>query len=184
MKSVNEAIKLIEKKHSLAENILAKKLSASDYEGDFYSNNYIQLTRGTMEVIRFESKAYERLMGNIEIIPEDYNPFVELLQHVYSVEVPISNDVETEIKGYLSEIEDELRTTYDWYSGTDSNHHHQQIDYYLSNPKYFNDVLRLKNHLTHLEGHLMQLKNTITLAYNNIHKELTPNAPYRTGRID
>ncbi|MCK5402269.1 MAG: hypothetical protein KAJ28_11605 [Flavobacteriaceae bacterium] len=178
MKSVTELIKMSEKFDSLAKNILAKKLTASDYEGDLWSNEYIRLTRGTVETVQFESNAYDRLMGNIEIIPEKYNAIVVELQRVYGVEVPISIEVENDFRAYLNEIENKLRNTYDWYSMTDSIHYQQQINYYLNNPQYFNDVSGLQRHVIHLNGHLDQLKVAIAVAYNKIHQELLSNSSF------
>ena len=172
MKSVDVLIKMSKKYDSLAKNILAKKLTASDYEGDLWNNENIRLTRGTVETVRFERKAYDRLMGNIEIIPRAYNPIVESLQHVYSVEIPILTDVENDFRNYINEIENKLRNTYEWYSMTDKVHYQQQINYYLNNPKYFNDISGLQRHVLHLIVHLNELKAAITIAYNKIHKAL------------
>lgn len=178
MKSVDEVIKVSKEFDSLAKIILEKKLTASDYQGEVWSNEYISLTRGTMEPVRFERNGYDRLMGNIEIIPIEYNPIVEELQRVYGEEVPITSDVESDIRAYLIEIENKLQENYDWYSMTDSIHSQQQIKYYLSNPQYFNDVSRLQKHMRHIGGHLNGLKEAITLAYNRIHKELLSGAPF------
>ncbi len=178
MKSVDEEIKITKEFDSLAKIILEKKLTASDYQGDVWSNQYIHLTRRTMEIIRFEKKGYERLMGNIEIIPIEYNPIVEELQQVYGVEVPTTNEVETDIRAYLNEIEKKLKDNHDWYSMTDSVHSYQQIEYYLSNPQYFNDVSRLQKHMLHIYEHLIDLKIAIAMAYNKIHLELLSNMPF------
>jgi len=178
MKSVDEVIKISIEFDSLAKIILEKKLTASDYQGDLWSNEYIYLTRGTMESVRFERNGYDRLMGNIEIIPIEYNPIVEDLQRVYGEEVPVTSDVESDIRAYLIEIENKLQENYDWYSMTDSIHSQQQIKYYLSNPQYFNDVSRLQKHMLHLRGHLNELKSAITVAYNKLHKELLSGAPF------
>ena len=178
MKSVDEVIKISNEFDSLAKIILEKKLTASDYQGELRSNEYIRLTRGTWESVRFERNGYDRLMGSIEIIPIEYNPIVEELQRVYGEEVPISSDVESDIRTYLIEIENKLQENYDWYSLTDSIHSQQQIKYYLSNPQYFNDVSRLQKHMLHISDHLNDLKEAITVAYNRIHKELLSGAPF------
>ena len=60
MKSVDEVIKVSKEFDSLAKLILEKKLTASDYQGNLWSNEYIYLTRGTMEPVRFERNGYDR----------------------------------------------------------------------------------------------------------------------------
>ena len=176
--AINEVLEIIEMGDSLANRILEKKLTASDYQGPLYNNKVIEFTRGNIEVIQYETNAYNRLMESIEIIPEEYNPIIELLQDVYSLEMPISHGVEVEIKNYKIQIEDHLRKTFDWYSGTDSIHKQQELEYYLNDPMYFNNVLMLQRHINHLSVHMRSLKAAITIAYNKIHKELTPNAPF------
>mgnify|MGYP003634995290 CR=1 FL=1 len=178
MKSVDEVIKISREFDSLSKIVLEKKLTASDYQGEVWNNEYIYLTRRTMEIIRFEKSGYDRLMGNIEIIPIEYNPLVEELQRVYGEEVLITTEVETDIRTYLNEIEKNLKDNYDWYSMTDSIHSQQQIDYYLSNSQYFNDVSMLQKYMIHIGDHLKDLKSAITVAYNKIHKELLSDKPF------
>lgn len=175
---IAEVLDYIEENDSLANIILKKELSAADYVGDIWTNSFIGLTRRSMEVVHYNSTAYERLMGNIEIIPDEFDEMIKLLHHVYNQEIPIAMGVEREVKTFLSSIEDELRISQAWYSMTEPEHQKRAVDYYLNDPIYLNNVYRLKGHLTHLTVHLYQLRSQINLAYNEMYWDLFSETPF------
>ena len=97
-------------KDSIGNLILSKTLSLDDYKKKHqsmvaFTNHLIY----EFEPFQFQRQAYDRLMANIENIPEDYVPIVNLLQDVYSKEVPVVNEVALELKNFIDEIEDKYQ---------------------------------------------------------------------------
>lgn len=166
-------IQFSEFKDSLNNLVLNNSLSYTDYVSSGQgSRSLSRLLSYEFEPFQFENQAYERLMANIEIIPDEYMSIVKMLQDVYSKEVPVVNEVAVEAKNFVDEIEDKYQTTYDWYSNTDSLHFRQKVDYMLNNPKYLNDVKRHQAIINHLLAHLNTIKRNISIAYSKIHHQL------------
>ena len=176
---INRFIELSEFKDSLNTMVLNKDLTYRDYElsGQGFSGLGRLLTY-EIEPFQFENQAYERLVANIEIIPDEYITIVEMLQDVYGKEVPVVNEVAVEVKNFVDEIEDKYQSSFDWYSNTDSLHFRQKVDYMLTNPKYLNDVRRHQYIVDHLLGHLNTLKTNVSIAYSKIHNELMFDEPF------
>ena len=176
---INRYIGFCEFKDSLNNLLLTQDLSFKDYELSGQGPRGLgRLLTYEIEPFQFEDQAYERLMANMEIIPKEYMPIVEMLQDVYSKEVPVVNEVAIEIKSFVDEIEDKYQTNFDWYSNTDDVHFKQKVDYMLTNPKYLNDVRRHQYIIDHLLGHLNTLKTNVSIAYSKIHNELMYNEPF------
>ena len=176
---INRFIEFCEFKDSLNTMLLTKNLSYKDYELSGQSRRSIALLLTyEFEPFQFENQAYERLVANIEIIPDEYMPIVKMLQDVYSKEVPVVNEVAIEVKNFVDEIEDKHQTSFDWYSNTDSLHFREKVDYMLTNPKHLNDVRRHQYIIDHLLGHLNTLKTNVSIAYSKIHEELMFNEPF------
>ena len=170
---INRFIEFCEFKDSLNTMLLTKDLSYKDYELSGQSSRSIaRLLTYEFEPFQFENQAYERLVANIEIIPDEYIPIVEMLQDVYSKEVPVVNEVAIEVKDFVDEIEDKHQSSFNWYSDTDSTHFRQKVNYMLTNPKHLNDVRRHEYIIDHLLGHLNTLKTNVSIAYSKIHEEL------------
>ncbi len=176
---INRFIEFCEFKDSLNALVLTKNLSYKDYELSGQGFRGLgRLLNYEFEPFQFESQAYDRMMANMEIIPDEYIPIVEMLQDVYSKEVPVVNEVAIEVKTFVDEIDDKYQTTYDWYSNTDSLHFKQKIAYMLNNPKHLNDVRRHQYIIGHLMGHLNTLKTNVSIAYSKIYEELMFNEPF------
>ena len=177
---INTYIEGFNIKDSIGNLILSKTLSLDDYEdntpqfGGGLRNHLIY----EFEPFQFQSQAYDRLMANIENIPEDYVPIVNLLQDVYSKEVPVVNEVALELKNFIDEIEDKYQNSYEWYSNADSIHFKQKVAYMISDPLYLNDVKRHQKIADHLKRHLIALKMQISIAYSRIHDQLNYNHPF------
>ena len=176
---INRFIELSEFKDSLNTMLLSKDLTYRDYElsGQGFDGLGRLLTY-EFEPFQFENQAYERLVANIEIIPDEYITIVEMLQDVYSKEVPVVNEVAIEVKNFVDEIEDKYQSSFDWYSNTDSLHFRQKVDYMLTNPKHLNDVRRHQYIVDHLLGHLNTLKTNVSIAYSKIHDDLMFDEPF------
>lgn len=176
---INRFIEFSEFKDSLNTMLLTKDLSYKDYELSGQSSRSIaRLLTYEFEPFQFENQAYDRLVANIEIIPDEYIPLVEMLQDVYSKEVPVVNEVALEVKNFVDEIEDKYQSSFDWYSDTDSTHFRQKVNYMLNNPKHLNDVRRHQYIIDHLLGHLSTLKTNVSIAYSKIHEELMFNEAF------
>ena len=172
-------ISFLEEKDSLNNLVLNQKPSFNDYllngSGTFGLN---KLLESEFEPFQFERQAYERLIANIEIVPEEYMDIVEMLQEVYTKEAPVVNEVALEIKGFIDEIEDKYQTNYEWFSQADSAHIRQKIEYITTSPFYLNDVKRHQNLTRHLLGHLYSTKTNVSIAYSKIHKQVTFDLPF------
>ncbi|OIQ27077.1 MAG: hypothetical protein BM564_13500 [Bacteroidetes bacterium MedPE-SWsnd-G2] len=176
---INRWMEFCEYKDSLNTLVLTKDLTYQDYElSGQGSRSLSRILTYEIEPFQFANQAYERLMANIEIIPDEYIPIVEILQDVYGKEVPVVNEVTLEAKSFVDEIEDKYQTTYDWYSNTDSSHFRQKVDYMLNNAKHLNDVRRHQYIIEHLMGHMNTLKANVSIAYSKIHNELMFNEPF------
>ena len=176
---INRFIEFCKFKDSLNKMLLTKDLSYKDYELSGQGSGGLgRLLTYEFEPFQFENQAYERMMANIEIIPDEYMSIVEMLQDVYGKEVPVVNEVAIEIKTFVDEIDDKYQATFDWYSNTDSIHFRQKVDYMLANPKHLNDVRRHQNIVNHLLDHLNTLKTNVSLAYSKIHDELMFDEPF------
>lgn len=176
---INRFIEFCEFKDSLNTMLLTQDLSYKDYElSGQNSRSIARLLTYEFEPFQFENQAYERLMANIEIIPEEYITIIEMLQDVYSKEVPVVNEVAIEVKNFVDEIEDKYQSSFDWYSNTDSLHFRQKAEYMLNNPKHLNDVRRHQYIINHLLGHLKTLKTNVSIAYSKIHDELMFDQPF------
>ena len=176
---INRFIELSEFKDSLNTMVLSKDLTYRDYELSGQGFNGLgRLLTYEIEPFQFENQAYERLLANIEIIPDEYITIVEMLQDVYSKEVPVVNEVAIEVKSFVDEIEDKYQSSFDWYSNTDSLHFRQKVNYMLTNPKHLNDVRRHQYIVDHLLGHLITLKTNVSIAYSKIHNELMFDEPF------
>ena len=176
---INRWMEFCELKDSLNTLVLTKDLTYQDYElSGQGSRSLSRILTYEIEPFQFANQAYERLMANIEIIPDEYMPIVEILQEVYGKEVPVVNEVTLEAKSFVDEIDDKYQTTYNWYSNTDSSHFKQKIDYMLNDPKHLNDVRRHQNIIEHLMGHMRIVKTNVSIAYSKIHEELMFNEPF------
>ena len=166
-------------KDSIGNLILSKTLSLDDYEEKTpqfggLANHLIY----EFEPFQFQRQAYDRLMANIENIPEDYVLIVNLLQDVYSKEVPVVNEVALELKNFIDEIEDKYQNRHEWYSDVDSTHFKQKVAYMMSDPLYLNDVKRHQKIADHLKRHLVALKMQISIAYSKIYDQFKYNLPF------
>jgi len=176
---INRWMDFCEFKDSLNTMVLTKDLSYEDYEFSGQGSRGIgRLLNYEFEPFQFKNQAYERMMANVEIIPDEYMPIVEMLQDVYGKEVPVVNEVAIEIKTFVDEIDDKYQTTYDWYSNTDSIHFRQKVDYMLNNPKHLNDVRRHQYLMDHIIGHMNILKTNVSIAYSKIHEEIMFDEPF------
>ncbi|MDT0558796.1 hypothetical protein RM697_09060 [Ichthyenterobacterium sp. W332] len=176
---INRFIGFCEFKDSLNTMLLTKNLSYKDYELSGQGHYGLgRLLTYEFEPFQFENQAYERLVANIEIIPDEYMPIVKMLQDVYSKEVPVVNEVAIEVKNFVDEIEDKYQSSFDWYSNTDSTHFRQKVNYMLDNPKHLNDVRRHQYIIDHLLGHMNTLKTNVSIAYSKIHNELMFDEPF------
>lgn len=166
-------------KDSIGNLILSKTLSLDDYKEK--TPQYGGLANHLIyefEPFQFQRQAYDRLMANIENIPEDYVPIVNLLQDVYSKEVPVVNEVALELKNFIDEIEDKYQNRYEWYSNADSTHFKQKVAYMMGDPLYLNDVKRHQKIADHLKRHLVALKMQISIAYSKIYDQFNYNHPF------
>ena len=170
-------------KDSIGNLILNKTITPADYKktnpqfGGSIANHLIY----EFEPFQFQRQAYDRLMANIENIPEDYVPIVNLLQDVYSKEVPVVNEVALELKNFIDEIEDKYQNKYEWYSNADSTHFQQKVAYMLNDPLYLNDVQRHQKIADHLKRHLIALKMQISIAYSRIYNQFNYEHPFPDG---
>lgn len=179
---INTYIEGFNIKDSIGELILSKSLSLDDYEER--TPQYGGLANHLIyefEPFQFQRQAYDRLMANIENIPEDYVPIVNLLQDVYGKEVPVVNEVALELKNFIDEIEDKYQNRYEWYSNTDSTHFEKRTAYMLGNPLYLNDVKRHQKIADHLKRHLLALKLQISIAYSKIYDQFEYSLPFPDG---
>jgi hypothetical protein len=175
--TINFQIKLYERKDSLSDKVLSKTLKESDYSSDKNRKNlYSTLIEGQVEPYRFETNAYQRLIDNIEIVPEKYIHLVEIIQDVYGDEAIVTNDVLKEEKVFLEQIQNRYQNKYDWYSETEENHYNDKVDYLLHNKQHFNDIRRSQKITKHLLEHLNILKQKASYAYNLIHYSLSLDA--------
>ena len=176
---INRWMEFCELKDSLNTLVLTKDLTYQDYElSGQGSRSLSRILTYEIEPFQFANQAYDRLMANIEIIPDEYIPIVEMLQDVYGKEVPVVNEVTLEAKSFVDEIEDKYQTTYDWYAIKDRTHFKQKVDYMLNNPKHLNDVRRHQYIIEHLMGHMNILKTNVSIAYSKIYEELMFNEPF------
>ena len=119
IKTINFQIEFNERRDSLSNIVLSKTLKVSDYTVNKNGNNpYLTLIEEQIEPYRFETNAYNRLINNIEIIPEKYMHIVERLQDVYGDEALVTNNVVIEKKVFLEKVQDVYQSNYDWYSRT------------------------------------------------------------------
>lgn len=176
---INTYIQGFNIKDSIGNLILSKTLSLADYKEKIpqyggLANHLIY----EFEPFQFQRQAYDRLMANIENIPEDYVPIVNLLQDVYSKEVPVVNEVALELKNFIDEIEDKYQNRYEWYSNADSTHFKQKVAYMMGDPLYLNDVKRHQKIADHLKRHLAALKMQISIAYSRMYDQFNDNHPF------
>ena len=116
IKTINFQIEFNERRDSLSNIVLSKTLKVSDYTVNKNGNNpYLTLIEEQIEPYRFETNAYNRLINNIEIIPEKYMHIVERLQDVYGDEALVTNNVVIEKKVFLEKVQDVYQSNYDWY---------------------------------------------------------------------
>ena len=175
--TINFQIKLYERKDSLSDKVLSKTLKVSDYSSDKNRKNlYSTLIEGQVEPYRFETNAYQRLIDNIEIVPEKYIHLVEIIQNVYGDEAIVTNDVLKEEKVFLEQIQNRYQNNYDWYSETEENHYNDKVNYLLHSKQHFNDIRRSQKITKHLLEHLNVLKQKASYAYNLIHYSLSLDA--------
>jgi len=176
---INSYLGFCDFKDSLNTLVLNKTLTFKNYESAGKGfRSLSRLLNYEFEPFQFEDQAYERMMANIEIIPEEYMSIVEMLQDVYGKEVLVVNEVAIDLKNFVDEIDDKYQNNYDWYSDTDSLHFRQRINYFLNNPDHLNDVRRHQEIVNHLETHLQALKMKASIAYSKIHQELMPLEPF------
>lgn len=182
---INTYIEGFNIKDSIGNLILSKTISPADYKktNPQFGGSLANHLTYEFEPFQFQRQAYDRLMANIENIPEDYVPIVNLLQDVYSKEVPVVNEVALELKNFIDEIEDKYQNEYEWYSNTDSTHFPQKVDYMLSDPLYLNDVKRHQKIADHLKRHLIALKMQISIAYSRIYDEFNYNHPFTDSML-
>ena len=103
---INRWMEFCEFKDSLNTLVLTKDLTYQDYELSGQGSRSIsRILTYEIEPFQFANQAYERLMANIEIIPDEYMPIVEILQEVYGKEVPVVNEVTLEAKSFVDEID-------------------------------------------------------------------------------
>lgn len=174
---INTYIEGFNIKDSIGNLILSKTVSLDDYvdKTPLFGGDLANHLTYEFEPFQFQRQAYDRLMANIENIPEDYVPIINLLQDVYSKEVPVVNEVALELKNFIDEIEDKYQNRYEWYSNVDSTHFQQKVTYMLSDPLYLNDVRRHQKIADHLKRHLIALKMQISIAYSKIYDEFNYN---------
>ena len=177
---INTYIDGLNIKDSIGNLILSKTVSLDDYEDKtpLFGGNLANHLIYEFEPFQFQRQAYDRLMANIENIPEDYVSIVNLLQDVYSKEVPVVNEVALELKNFIDEIEDKYQNRYEWYSNADSTHFKQKAAYMMGDPLYLNDVKRHQKIADHLKRHLIALKMQISIAYSKIYDEFNYNLPF------
>lgn len=176
---INTYISGLNIKDSIGKLIMSKTLTIDDYKetaSQFGSieNHLIY----EFEPFQFQRQAYDRLMANIENIPEEYVSIVNFLQDVYSKEVPVVNEVALELKNFIDEIEDKYQNRYEWYSNTDNTHFKKKVLYKLNDPLYLNDVKRHQKIADHLKRHLMALKMQISIAYSKIYNQFNYSHPF------
>jgi hypothetical protein len=172
-------IEFVEYKDSLNNLVLNNTLTYADYEPSRNtSRGLTKLMEYEFEPFQFESQAYDRLISNMEIIPEEYMYIVEMLQDVYNKEALVVNEVAVELKNFVDEIEDKYQTNYSWYSDTDTSHFRQKVDYMISSQAYLNDVKRHQNIVNHLHKHLSALRTYVSIAYSGIYNELAIGEPF------
>jgi hypothetical protein len=176
---INSYLGFCQFKDSLNTLVLSKTLTFKDYElaGKGF-RGLSRLLNYEFEPFQFKDQAYERMMANIEIIPEEYMTIVEMLQDVYGKEVVVVNEVAVDLKNFIDEIDDKYQNNYKWYSDTDSLHFKQRINYLLYDPNHLNDVRRHQELVNHLESHMQALKMKVSIAYSKIHQVLLPNEPF------
>ena len=176
---INRWMEFCKHKDSLNTLVLTKDLTYQDYAlNDQCIGSISHILTYEIEPFQFANQAYERLIANIEIIPDEYIPIVEMLQDVYGKEVPVVYEVTLEAKSFVDEIEDKYQTNFDWYANTDSTHFKQKVDYMLNNPKHLNDVRRHQYIIEYLMDHMNILKTNVSIAYSKIHEELMFNEPF------
>ncbi len=176
---INTYIDGLHFKDSISQLILTKTLTYTDYERSLSEpNGYTDHLVYEFEPFQFQRQAYDRLIANIEKIPDDYLPIVNLLQDVYSKEVPVVNEVALELKSFIDEIEDKYQNSFNWFSNSDSLHIREKIDYMLDNPMHLNDVKRHQNIVNHLSRHLVALKMQISIAYSKMYDQLNYDSPF------
>ncbi|MFL0354807.1 hypothetical protein [Xanthomarina sp. GH4-25] len=173
IKTINFQIEFNERRDSLSNIVLSKTLNVSDYTVNKNGDNpYLTLIEEQIEPYRFETNAYNRLINNIEIIPEKYMHIVERLQDVYGDEALVTNNVVNEKKVFLEKVQDVYQSNYDWYSRTAKKDYDDKVTYLLNDKQYLNDVRRYQKITSHLLQHLIILKYKATYAYNLIHHDL------------
>tara|TARA_R110002124_G_scaffold287103_1_gene470466 strand:- start:1085 stop:2107 length:1023 start_codon:yes stop_codon:yes gene_type:complete len=173
VKTINFEIEFNEKRDSLSNIVLSKTLKVSDYKANENGDNpYLTLIEEQIEPYRFETNAYNRLINNIEIIPERYMHIVERLQDVYGDEALVTNNVVIEKKVFLEKIQDVYQSNYDWYSRTTNKDYDDKVTYLLNDKQHLNDVRRYQKITSHLLQHLNILKHKATYSYNLIHHDL------------
>jgi hypothetical protein len=172
--TINFQIEHYENFDSLSKKVLSKMLKASDYNSTNINGNrnYSNLLESQVEPYRFETNAYNRLIENIEIVPEKYIYIVEKLQDVYGDEAIVTNDVLKEEKVFLENIQNRYQNTQEWYSETEENQYDDKVTYLLNDKQHLNDVRRYQKITYHLLQHLIILKQKATYAYNLIYKDL------------
>ncbi len=167
-------IERYKKKTSWSRKVLSNELDKSDYE----NQEYVHLITYNFEPIQFKTKAFDRLLHNIELIPDEYIYLVEQLQEAYHEEANAIGEVEKELREFMIMVYNEYRNSFDWYSNSESGHHSERINYHLTSPKYKNDVHRYQQIVRHLNAHFNGFYRDATISYNQIFKKLNLEIPF------
>ena len=116
-------------------------------------------------------------MANIEIIPEEYMPIVDMLRDIYAKEIPVVHEVAVGLKTFIDEIEDRYQNVHAWFSDTEYLHYNQKADYLLNDPQHLTDVKRHQSIVRHLRQHLSSVESYVSVAYSKIHSQITYEEP-------
>lgn len=177
---INTYIQGLSIKDSIGNLILSQSFTIEDYKNSIpqFGGTYANHLTYEFEPFQFQRQAYDRLMANIENIPEDYVPIVDLLQDVYGKEMPVVNEVASELKNFIDDTEDKYQKSFEWYSNVDSTHFQQKLSYLMNDALYLNDVKRHQKIADHLKRHLVALKMQISIAYSKIYNQFNYTHPF------
>ena len=163
-----------EKRDSIGVEVIENKVTADDYQNE----DYLDLITFAFEPVSFSKNAYDRLINNLEIVPEKYLELVEELQGIYSLEANSINSVLDELRTFMDRVYYDYQVSQDWYSNSEDDHLAQRINYYLTSPKYKNDVKRFQVISAHMRSHHRSFIVKTTFAYNVIYKMIEPAIPF------
>ncbi|MCK0178499.1 hypothetical protein MWU50_04270 [Flavobacteriaceae bacterium S0862] len=153
-------------KDSLASLVLNTELTYEDYANENSSELWSVATKKSP--YNTSNKAYNLLMGNIDVIPDKYNEAVSILDRLHTIVKPQIDEYNDIVWELVKKNFDDFEENHAWYKLPDYKKSKEAIDYRLNNYKYKNKVRRYRVEAFSHRVHIGQYRFYSIKAYKQI----------------